>query len=133
MSLRIEFIQRTPLILAAAVIAISAGSLFSNDSTQPAKPVWERTAGVQFEAVSFEAPQGQPAFAHQQDAKPAPLLSLPTLTIRQNLARPLNAGSFSISGEALTVGSGRPMVRPDPQYQERAGSLEPGYWLNKKN
>lgn len=73
MSLRIEFIQRTPLILAAAVIAISAGSLFSNDSTQPAKPVWERTAGVQFEAVSFEAPQGQPAFAHQQDAKPAPL------------------------------------------------------------
>ena len=73
MSLRIEFLQRTPLILAAAAVAILVGPQPSNSTDQPAAPVWERSAGLQFDAVSFEAPRDQPVLTHQQGAKPAQL------------------------------------------------------------
>ncbi|MEH6387882.1 hypothetical protein [Pseudomonas profundi] len=69
----LERLQRAPLVLAVMAIAMVAGPQ-SSQKIIPSAPAWERSAGMQFDSVSFEESPAQPlSITQQSTAKPATL------------------------------------------------------------
>ncbi|WP_150305660.1 hypothetical protein [Pseudomonas saliphila] len=77
MSLHIAFVQRTPLILAAALGVLLLGQS-SMDHQVPSAGTWERAATLEFGSVRFAEAQAQPmSLSQRTDVQAA---TLPTVS-----------------------------------------------------
>lgn len=77
MSLHIAVLQRTPLILAAALAVLLLGQSSMDHQVSPAG-TWERAATLEFGSVSFAEAQVQPmSLSQRADVKAA---TLPTVS-----------------------------------------------------